>query len=61
MKSLMTIGFIAATVMAGLTSADAANLTVKYAHNGNTIKEDPQNVAADYFRKVLEEKSGGSL
>lgn len=61
MKRLLTTSFAAAVVIAGFSSADAANFTIKYAHNGNTIKEDPQNVAADHFKKALEEKSGGSL
>ncbi|WP_040618860.1 DctP family TRAP transporter solute-binding subunit [Rhodovulum sp. PH10] len=61
MKIVTTLGIAAALALAGLATADAASFTVKYAHNSNTIKEDPQNVAAEYFKKTLEERSGGTL
>jgi tripartite ATP-independent transporter DctP family solute receptor len=50
-------GFVA---MMGVESADAQTV-VKFAHNGNTIPEDPQNIACYKFKEMVEEKSNGEL
>ncbi|MDR1828505.1 MAG: DctP family TRAP transporter solute-binding subunit, partial [Methylobacteriaceae bacterium] len=34
---------------------------IKLAHNGNTIPEDPQNVAVTAFKKMVEERTSGAV
>ena len=42
--------------------ADAAGpIVIKFAHNGNTIPEDPQNIACTKFKEMVEKKSNGAL
>lgn len=36
-----------------------ATVTIKFSHAGSTLPDDPQNVAANYFKKILEERSDG--
>ena len=53
---------ICVCVFAVGTAAEAAKtITIKFAHNGNTIPEDPQNIACAKFKEMVEEKSGGTL
>lgn len=43
-------------------SAPAANpdaVVLKFAHSGSNLEDDPQNVAAYYFEKIVEERSNG--
>lgn len=41
--------------------ASAADVTIKFAHNGNTDPADPQNVGVDAFKKMVEERSNGAI
>lgn len=41
--------------------SEAQELVVKFAHNGNTNAEDPQNVAVSAFKRMVEERSDGSI
>ncbi len=57
----------ALAIMAGAATltvashAAAADVTIKFAHNGNTDPNDPQNVGVDAFKKMVEERSGGDI
>jgi len=42
-------------------SASAKPVVIKFAHNGNTIPEDPQNVACTAFKNMVEERSDGAI
>lgn len=61
MKRLGAIGLTAAVVFGFAASSQAANSTFKLGHNGNTVKEDPQNVMVYAFEEMLKQRSGGSL
>ncbi|MDR0576509.1 MAG: DctP family TRAP transporter solute-binding subunit [Candidatus Accumulibacter sp.] len=51
-----------AVALTALTAGFAtAAVTIKFAHNGNTIPEDPQNVAVTAFKKMVEERSKGEI
>lgn len=41
--------------------AEAQDLVVKFAHNGNTNEDDPQNVAVSAFKEMVEERSNGNI
>jgi TRAP-type transport system periplasmic protein len=49
------------TVMASGTSEASDQIVIKFAHNGNTIPEDPQNVACNAFKEMVEESSAGAI
>jgi tripartite ATP-independent transporter DctP family solute receptor len=51
---------ILALVFLSAGAAGAATV-IKFAHNGNTIPEDPQNVACYAFQKMVNEGSKGEL
>ncbi len=50
-----------ALFMAPESAWAAKQIVVKFAHNGNTIPEDPQNIACSAFKKMVEERSGGAI
>ncbi|HPQ78493.1 MAG TPA: C4-dicarboxylate ABC transporter substrate-binding protein, partial [Synergistales bacterium] len=50
-----------AIFMAPGNAMAAKEIVVKLAHNGNTIPEDPQNIAVYAFKKMVEERSGGAI
>ncbi|WP_328187135.1 DctP family TRAP transporter solute-binding subunit [Marinobacter sp. OP 3.4] len=62
--SAITAAFV---MMAGAMSltvpvvASAADVTIKFAHNGNTNPEDPQNVGVAAFKEMVEERSDGAI
>lgn len=64
MKKGMKVLFCAIAVSALLCTgfaagaADAA-VTIKFSHAGSTLPDDPQNVGAFHFKKILEERSKG--
>lgn len=39
----------------------AKQIVVKFAHNGNTLPEDPQNIACAAFKKMVEDRSAGAI
>lgn len=43
----------------GAETPPAAPVVIKFAHAGSNLEDDPQNVAAYYFEKIVEEKSNG--
>ncbi len=56
--------FALVAAMAVFTAPDVASakpLVIKFAHNGNTIPEDPQNVACTAFKKMVEERTDGAI
>lgn len=57
---VLMVGLLAST-MVGSVEAAKKPIVVKLAHNGNTIPEDPQNVACYKFKEMVEEKSNGEL
>jgi tripartite ATP-independent transporter DctP family solute receptor len=42
----------------GTVVANAA-VTIKFAHSGSSLMDDPQNIACYHFQKILQEKSNG--
>lgn len=50
-----------AILVASQAFAADKTMVIKFAHNGNTIMEDPQNVACYAFEKMVEEKSNGAF
>jgi tripartite ATP-independent transporter DctP family solute receptor len=48
-------------VFAAPNVASAKPIVIKFAHNGNTIPEDPQNVACTAFKKMVEERTNGAI
>ncbi|MBN1333618.1 MAG: DctP family TRAP transporter solute-binding subunit [Synergistales bacterium] len=52
---------IAAFAMYDVAEAAKKPMVIKFAHNGNTIPEDPQNVACYKFKEMVEERSNGEL
>lgn len=54
--SVAVCGLLGAGV--AVSTADAA-VTIKFSHAGSTLPDDPQNVAAFHFKKILEERSKG--
>lgn len=61
MKRLVSASLAIALAFAGISAVQAKSIVIKLGHNGNTIKEDPQNVAAQAFKKVAEESSKGDI
>ena len=61
MKRLVTASLAIAMAFTGISAVHAKSLVIKFGHNGNTIKEDPQNVAAYAFKKMLEERTKGEI
>tara|TARA_R110001583_G_scaffold195378_1_gene372428 strand:- start:2213 stop:3235 length:1023 start_codon:yes stop_codon:yes gene_type:complete len=62
--SAITAALVIVASAATLTVAShaaAADVTIKFAHNGNTNPNDPQNVGIDAFKKMVEERSGGDI
>jgi tripartite ATP-independent transporter DctP family solute receptor len=53
--------FVGAASLTVPSDALAAEVTIKFAHNGNTNPEDPQNVGADAFKKMVEERSDDAI
>jgi tripartite ATP-independent transporter DctP family solute receptor len=51
----------AMAVFAAPNVASAKPIVIKFAHNGNTIPEDPQNVACTAFKKMVEERTNGAI
>lgn len=41
------------------SAGNKAPVVIKYAHAGSNLEDDPQNVAAYYFEKIVEERSEG--
>ncbi|MDR3220543.1 MAG: DctP family TRAP transporter solute-binding subunit [Candidatus Accumulibacter sp.] len=59
-KLFKTLSCVAA--LTALTTGACLGATViKFAHNGNTIAEDPQNLAVTAFKKIVEERSKGDI
>ncbi|HPZ77124.1 MAG TPA: C4-dicarboxylate ABC transporter substrate-binding protein, partial [Thermosynergistes sp.] len=50
-----------AILVASQAFAADKTMVIKFAHNGNIIMEDPQNVACYAFEKMVEEKSNGTF
>jgi tripartite ATP-independent transporter DctP family solute receptor len=48
-------------VFAAPNVASAKPIVIKFAHNGNTIPEDPQNLACTAFKKMVEERTNGAI
>lgn len=48
-------------LLAAPVTASAKPIVVKFAHNGNTIPEDPQNIACTAFKKMVEERTDGAI
>ncbi len=48
-------------LFAAPVTASAKPMVVKFAHNGNTIPEDPQNIACTAFKKMVEERTDGAI
>jgi tripartite ATP-independent transporter DctP family solute receptor len=61
MKKLFGMLSCAVALTVFTTGACIGATVIKFAHNGNTIPEDPQNVAVTAFKKMVEERSKGSL
>lgn len=40
-------------------SSNAGAVVIKIAHSGSNLDDDPQNIAAYYFEKIVEERSNG--
>lgn len=58
------LGVLAASTMivSMVASASAqATVNIKFAHNGNTNPEDPQNVGVDAFKDMVEDRSNGAI
>jgi len=51
----------AMAVFAAPNVASAKPIVIKFAHNGNTIPEDPQNLACTAFKKMVEERTNGAI
>jgi tripartite ATP-independent transporter DctP family solute receptor len=51
----------AVAVFALPDSAAASQVVIKFAHNGNTIPDDPQNIACTAFKEMVEKRSGGAI
>ena len=64
-KKIKIIGnLLVSGVLASMLSIGAiaqSTVTIKFAHNGNTNPEDPQNVGVAAFKEMVEERSDGSL
>ncbi len=43
----------------GSSTAEDAPVIIKFVHAGSNLPDDPQNVGAYYFEKILEERSNG--
>jgi len=56
--SLLTALFVVAVPESAFAEKE---IVIKFAHNGNTIPEDPQNLACAAFKKAVEERSGGVI
>lgn len=52
---------VGAATLSVADHAAAADVTIKFAHNGNTDPKDPQNVGVDAFKEMVEERSGGDI
>ena len=59
--SILALVMGLAIFMAPGNALAAKEIVVKFAHNGNTIPEDPQNIACYAFKKMVEERSGGAI
>lgn len=53
--------FVGAATLTVPADALAADVTIKFAHNGNTNPEDPQNVGVDAFKEMVEKRSDGAI
>ena len=60
---VLRVAFVLLIGLLAFSRVEAAKkpIVVKFAHNGNTIPEDPQNVACYKFKEMVEEKSNGEL
>lgn len=58
MRKLLTLLILAALVAVGASHAGAA-VTIKFGHAGSTLPDDPQNVGAYHFQKILQDRSKG--
>ena len=68
---VMILGLAACGSSAGTTASNEAApsgssasevknpVILKFAHSGSNLEDDPQNVAAYYFEKIVEERSNG--
>lgn len=65
MKKILALLVVAIAVAGFVSLVDPmsanAEIVVKFAHNGNTIPEDPQNIACYKFKEMVEERSKGEL
>lgn len=61
MKKLFKMLSCAVALSAFAAGGALGAVVVKFAHNGNTIPEDPQNVAVTAFKKMVEERSKGDI
>jgi len=61
---LMVIALMAgclSLIVPGSLKAANAEIVIKFAHNGNTIPEDPQNIACYKFKEMVEDRSNGEM
>jgi len=58
MKKISILSILAALIIFGTSYAGAA-VTIKLGHAGSSLPDDPQNVAAYHFQKILQERSKG--
>ena len=61
MRKLFKVLSCAVALTALTAGSSMGAVTIKFAHNGNTIPEDPQNVAVTAFKKMVEERSKGGI
>lgn len=63
MKRLRLLALLLFAGLSALSfaSVSQAALVIKFAHNGNTIPEDAQNVGCAVFKKIVEEESKGEI
>ncbi len=59
--SIFTLVMGMALFMATGSAFAAKEIVIKFAHNGPTIPEDPQNIACGALKKMIEERSGGAI
>lgn len=59
MKRFFPAVILACLCLFGFTQRSFAEVTIKFGHAGSSLPDDPQNVAANHFKKILEDRSKG--